>query len=1141
MKLSRCYKFLMSAVAALAAVPAAYCADASSYASESVLSSGHWVKIKVDKAGIYEITYDQLRAWGFSNPTQVTVWGYGGASLTDNKLSAPVPDDLSQQFSYYHSGYEKLLFYGVADLDVRLKSNTSIDVKRNVYSLSGYYFLTDSRTLIPKRYIPYVSTGRITVPYHTRLEYFENDEMNPTSGGSFWFGQSLMDGEQTLRFPVQNFSSDNRSFAASFIYAYAANARTSYTLRPSADNQYFSFNSSNFPTLVNSTGEPRTFIVSNQSVMTLSRNTDVANNYWEVTLPAAAATNTMSFAALDYAALLYNRSNQMSSVAGGLVMMFPNVNTGGSKHNFSISNADVETQVWSIDDPYDIRPYSTNYNTSTRVLTASFNADRSYTTATGAARVIAFSPSLTHDTPEYVGEVTNQNLHGEEVPHMVIIATPALKQAALDLAEVHRQYQNMDVRVVTPEEVFNEFSSGTPTAMGVRRYAKMLYDRNPDKFHNILLFGLGSWDNRHLLINDNNYLITYQCEDPYYASLTESCYASDAYFGMMGDDIDTSTLLHGEMHVNVGRMPVDNPSDAANMVEKIRRYLANPPIQGSYNRALLFCDDGDSNDHLNQSDSIAAIVNKLNPAATVTKVYNALYPWQNGKAVMMRKALNFNLGQGQGYLGYAGHGRNDRLGYDQTLFDLTDIESNEYSVPPFTMLSTCDSYSFDRSANDIAGNLIRKMEGGSINVIGACRSVYKNLNQTLNVMVANEYFGARNGDFTGDVFRRARNNACVNGTNKLAVNTLCYNLAGDPALPIFAPTSSVVTTSVAGYDSGSDKIDVYPLEPFVIEGYIADADGSLDADFNGTVNIDIYDGSTDVQSSTKGESSTSHTKLVHLDETLLGSVAAEVKNGRFTATVTVPVPTVPESMNRISYYAANNDLTAFANGYIKNVNVNNYDASRVPTPDTTAPEITDMYIDDPAFVSGDETGSDITIFATIAADASGINKSSGRVGSGAKIVIDGSRTFPLGITALQASTDGSYTLEYGVAGLSDGYHTVELSLSDNAGNRSVRTLGCVVVNRSATATLSVSESPARTEATLALSHTFGKEPSGRLVIEDAQGRTVRTVEQCTFPYTWDLTDGSGQRVADGRYTAYTTLRAGRQYGNTGRTNIIVLK
>lgn len=1141
MKLSRYYKFLVPVVAALAAVPAAFCADASAYAAQSVLSSGHWVKIKVDKAGIYEITYDQLRAWGFDNPTQVTVWGYGGASLTDNKLSAPVPDDLSQQFSYYHSGHEKLLFYGVADLDVRLKSNTSIDVKRNVYSLSGYYFLTDSHTLLPKAYIPYVASGRITVPYHTRLEYFENDEFNPTSGGSFWFGSSLMDGEQTVRFPVQNFSSDNRSFAASFIYAYAANARTSFTLRPSADNQYFTFNNSNFPTLVNSTGEPRTFIVSNQSVMTMKRNTDVAANYWEVTLPAAASTNTMSFAALDYAALAYNRSNQLSSVSGGLVMMFPNVNTGGSKHNFSITNANVETQVWSIDDPYDIRPYATQYNTSTRVLTGSFDANRSYTAAAGAARVIAFSPSLTHDTPEYVGEVTNQNLHGEEVPHMIIVAAPALRQAALDLADVHRQYQGMDVRVVTPEEVYNEFSSGTPTAMGVRRYAKMLYDRDPEKFHNILLFGLGSWDNRHLLVPDNNHLITYQCEDPYYASLTESCYASDAYFGMMDDDLDTSSLLHGEMHVNVGRMPVDNPSDASAMVEKIRDYFANPPIRGSYNRALLFCDDGDSNDHLNQSDSIAAIVNKLNPSATVTKVYNALYPWDNGKAVMMRKALNFNLGQGQGYLGYAGHGRNDRLGYDQTLFDLVDIENNEYPVPPFTMLSTCDSYSFDRSANDITGNLIRKAGGGSINVIGACRSVYKNLNQTLNVMVANEYFGARNGDFTGDVFRRARNSACINGTNKLAVNTLCYNLAGDPAIPIFAPTASVVTTSVGGCDASAERIEVYPLDPFVIEGHIVDAEGRIDTSFNGTINIDIYDGTTDVQSSVKGESSATHTKVVHLDETLLASVAAEVRDGRFSATVTVPVPTVPESLNRISYYAAKSDLTAFANGVVKNVNVNNYDAARVGTPDTTAPVITRMYIDEPTFVSGDETGPDITVYATVAADASGINFSSGRVGAGAKIVIDGSRTFPLGATALEAAPDGSYTMEYGLTGLSDGYHTVELSLSDNAGNRSARTIGCVVVNRSASARLYVAESPARSEATLTLSHTFGAEPSGRLVIEDAEGRTVRTVEQCTFPYRWDLTDSEGKRVADGRYTAFTTLRAGRQYGHTDRTHIIVLK
>jgi len=53
-------------------------ADGSRYASKSVLSEGRWVKVSVDKTGIYKLTYAELRKMGFSNPDKVSVHGYGG-------------------------------------------------------------------------------------------------------------------------------------------------------------------------------------------------------------------------------------------------------------------------------------------------------------------------------------------------------------------------------------------------------------------------------------------------------------------------------------------------------------------------------------------------------------------------------------------------------------------------------------------------------------------------------------------------------------------------------------------------------------------------------------------------------------------------------------------------------------------------------------------------------------------------------------------------------------------------------------------------------------------------------------------------------------------------------------------------------
>ena len=55
--------------------------NASHYASRSQLADGLWVKIAVYESGIHQITYRELSKWGFSNPSAVTVFGYGGAML----------------------------------------------------------------------------------------------------------------------------------------------------------------------------------------------------------------------------------------------------------------------------------------------------------------------------------------------------------------------------------------------------------------------------------------------------------------------------------------------------------------------------------------------------------------------------------------------------------------------------------------------------------------------------------------------------------------------------------------------------------------------------------------------------------------------------------------------------------------------------------------------------------------------------------------------------------------------------------------------------------------------------------------------------------------------------------------------------
>ena len=85
----------------------------------------------------------------------------------------------------------------------------------------------------------------------------------------------------------------------------------------------------------------------------------------------------------------------------------------------------------------------------------------------------------TFAVPEYVNNITNQDLHGDGAYDMLIVipTSQKLRKQAERLADFHKQHDGLRVRVLPADELFNEFSSGTPDANAYRRYLKMQYDR----------------------------------------------------------------------------------------------------------------------------------------------------------------------------------------------------------------------------------------------------------------------------------------------------------------------------------------------------------------------------------------------------------------------------------------------------------------------------------------------------------------------------------------------------------------------------------------------------------------------------------------------------------------------------------------
>ena len=79
--------------------------------------------------------------------------------------------------------------------------------------------------------------------------------------------------------------------------------------------------------------------------------------------------------------------------------------------------------------------------------------------------------AATFPVPEYVYNITNQNLHADGPADMVIIIPTSQKllSQAQRLKAFREKNDGLRVRIVPSDELFNEFSSGTPDANAYRR------------------------------------------------------------------------------------------------------------------------------------------------------------------------------------------------------------------------------------------------------------------------------------------------------------------------------------------------------------------------------------------------------------------------------------------------------------------------------------------------------------------------------------------------------------------------------------------------------------------------------------------------------------------------------------------------
>ena len=864
--------------------------------------------------------------------------------------------------------------------------------------------------------------------------------------------------------------------------------------------------------------------------------------------------------------------------AGGQVRV---VVTAGTASTVSVSVNDSVVGTMSVSQPGD---YDEALSTSSTFYVSNLAASNTVTvtpTAGGPVRLDyiaihtdepAQAPRLSSDTypaPEYVYRITNQDLHADGPADMVIIipTSQTLRPQAERLAALHEQHDSMRVRIVPADELFNEFSSGTPDATAYRRYMKMLYDRaetEADMPKHLILFGDGAWDNRMRTSDWRNYspddyLLCFESQN----SFNEiHCYVTDDFYCLLddGEAIQTgnsSSGFLGQPDVAVGRLPVRTLSEAEDVVDKIEAYMTNANAGPWQNTIVVMGDDGDNNTHMDTANEVAEQVKSQHPGYSVKKVMWDAYQREasaTGNSYPdVTRLLKQYMTDGTLVMNYNGHGVEYCLSHEQVLV-LNDFRTAVSPNLPLWVTAACDILPFDGQEENIGEVALLNPNGGAVAFYGTTRTVYSSYNERMNLAFMREVLSTDdNGERVrmGEAVRRAKVYLVTNGGDRTD-NKLQFTFLGDPALRLATPTMQAVVDSINGVavaNDGTADVTLAAASSVVVKGRIL-KNGTTSTDFNGTVTATVSDAAQQVVCRLNDTSADAPSSaFVFTDRSSVVFKGSDnVSAGEFTFSFAVPKDiSYSDGAGMINLYAVSDDRTQTANGADSSFVLNGSASLR---PDSVGPAIY-CYLNSSSFVNGGNVNSTPYFFAELS-DESGLNAAGTGVGHDIQLVIDGEMSKTYTLNDYFTFDFGSYqsgTVGFSLPQLEEGPHRLRFRAWDILNNSSTTELAFNVVSGLEPGIIDVdcTENPATTATTFRIIHDrIGTQMDVVLDLFDMSGRHLWTHSETDVPtdntldIDWDLTIDGGRRLGTGVYIYRVRASSeGSSYASKAKKLIII--
>ncbi len=1119
-------------------------AKATADVTKSALSTGTWYKIAITQTGFHKIDAAFISSMGLNpsnvNPANIRIYGNGGKMLSEANYVSRATDLQENALLVYDGGDnifntgDYAVFYGMGPIGWDVDTiNKRFNHLKNLYADTAYYFITfDQGPGLRIKEQSATLVGNTTVTNFNYYDVHDVDLVNDAGIGKIWFGEQFNSLAGNLS---QSFNFDLGASVSEI------NCKVSLGATGSANNSFsVSLNGNNLGSVNYPTGTTENTLM------------QIREMNWSVAVNAASANVNLTFTPSSSSSKGYLNYIEINArrplVINSSQLAFRDLNSvaSGNVANYVLQGATNNTRIWDI----------TNPQTPTALIGTLSGSNYNFSCDAQTLHEFAAMNSFDVHIPIYSGSVTNQNLHGSAQVDDIIVAHKSFLSQAQKLAEYHQSHDNMRVIVATPEQIYNEFSSGAQDISAIRDFVRMFYKRaGADSLQMpryLTFIGGASYDYKNRLPNNSNFVPVFESAE---SSYNLSAFSTDDFYGFLDDNenIEEHAKLN-TLDIGIGRLPARTEEDATALVNKIVNYKS-PATLGPWRIAsTLIADNNDGAGNFMQDidgmgDVIATTTHSLyNQSKIYLDAIPTLSTPAGKRSPNANAAISERIYKGTMMINYVGHG-NTQVWTEERI--LTQDDYNKWTnvnMLPFMVTATCDFGQFDHPQYVSAGEqLVLHKGGGAISILTTTAAVYNNYNIPMNTIFLKTQF-TQKADGTwhsfGDATRICKNATYITSSNpnELA-NYRKFALLGDPALNPNFPEYFIQIDSIIDVAKNEQTSNVKALGAYRITGRVHDNSGATLNGFNGIMSVSFYDKPRTV-STISGINAT-----FKLQDNLVYKGRVSVTNGIFSYTFITP--------KDINYYYGTGKISNYAHNGIT-------DAAGVDTGITVGgysdnPVISDVapivrpYINDSLFHNGGITGTNTSLYVALYSET-GINVSGNKLGHDLTAVLDGNIEQPYILNDYYETAPNTYqrgSLNFPINGIANGKHTLKVKAWDVNNNSGEGSVDFIVLDGKIMGIENLMNypNPFNNQTHFVFEHNHPEEILDvKISIYNTTGALVKNIEQTFTPtgsrsneIIWDGTDNQNIRLPSGIYVYRLMISTDKGYKSTAYQKLVIIR